>query len=242
MRHSPYQSLENRFRRLFALRDAEAFLTWDLAAMMPPGGADSRAEQLAQLRAVQHNLLTTPDMGELIEMADGGGLTDGEAANLGEMRAFWRRAVALPEDLVTEVSRANSACETAWRAARPASDFAAILPHLERVLARIREKASILSEALGLAPYDALLDAFWSIHNPTTLNRQGPDIGSQYRSAVFFHDADQEKAARAAKERLDRSGRFQRPIVTEIAPAGPFWRAEEYHQRYHEKHGGHCAI
>jgi len=90
--------------------------------------------------------------------------------------------------------------------------------------------------------YDALLDAFWSIHNPTTLNRQGPDIGSQYRSAVFFHDADQEKAARAAKERLDRSGRFQRPIVTEIAPAGPFWRAEEYHQRYHEKHGGHCAI
>jgi len=90
--------------------------------------------------------------------------------------------------------------------------------------------------------YDALLDAFWSIHNPTTLNRQGPDIGSQYRSAVFFHDADQEKAARAAKERLDRSGRFQRPIVTEIAPAGTFWRAEEYHQPSHEKHGGHCAI
>lgn len=160
MRHSPYQSLENRFRRLFALRDAEAFLTWDLAAMMPPGGADGRAEQLAQLRAVQHNLLAAPDMGELIEKASGGGLTDGEAANLREMRVLWRRAVALPEDLVTELSRANSACETAWRAARPASDFAAILPHLERALARIREKAGILSEALGLAPYDALLDAY----------------------------------------------------------------------------------
>lgn len=160
MRHSPYQSLENRFRRLFALRDAEAFLSWDLAAMMPPGGADSRAEQIAQLRAVHHNLLTTPDMGELIETATGGGLTSGESANLREMRDMWRRAVALPEDLVTELSRACSACETAWRAARPANDFAAILPSLERALARIREKAAILAETLGLAPYDALLDAY----------------------------------------------------------------------------------
>ena len=160
MRHSPYQSLENRFRRLFALRDAEAFLSWDLAAMMPPGGADSRAEQIAQLRGVQHNLLTAPDMGELIETASGGGLTPGESANLREMRDMWRRAVALPEDLVTELSRACSACETAWRAARPANDFAAILPALERALARIREKAAILAQALDLAPYDALLDAY----------------------------------------------------------------------------------
>ena len=90
--------------------------------------------------------------------------------------------------------------------------------------------------------YEDLLEVFWRVHDPTTLNRQGPDVGAQYRSAVFFHDADQEKAARAVKERLDKSGRFRRPVVTEIAPAGPFWRAEEYHQRYHEKHGGHCAI
>ncbi|MDX9859481.1 MAG: carboxypeptidase M32 [Rhodospirillales bacterium] len=160
MRHSPYQALEGRFRRLFALRDAEAFLTWDLAAMMPPGGADSRAEQLAQLRAIQHNLLTAPDMGELIEAAEGGDLNPGETANLREMRAQWRRAAALPEDLVTELSRAFSVCETTWRAARPASDFAAILPHLERALARVREKAAILAEALDVPPYDALLDGY----------------------------------------------------------------------------------
>ncbi len=86
--------------------------------------------------------------------------------------------------------------------------------------------------------YDQLLDVFWNGHNPTQLNRQGPDVGTQYRSAIFFHDAEQEKAARASKERLAASGKFARPIVTEISPAQPFWRAEEYHQRYFEKRGG----
>ena len=85
--------------------------------------------------------------------------------------------------------------------------------------------------------YEALLDAFWSCHDPTTKDRQGPDVGSQYRSAIFFHNPTQEAAARASKQRLDAAGRFRRPIVTEIAPAGPFWRAEEYHQRYLEKRG-----
>ena len=85
--------------------------------------------------------------------------------------------------------------------------------------------------------YEALLDAFWSCHDPTTKDRQGPDVGSQYRSAIFFHDPTQEAAARASKQRLDAAGRFRRPIVTEIAPAGPFWRAEDYHQRYLEKRG-----
>jgi peptide-methionine (S)-S-oxide reductase len=85
--------------------------------------------------------------------------------------------------------------------------------------------------------YDALLDAFWGCHDPTTKDRQGPDVGTQYRSAVFFHTPAQEAAARASKERLDAAGRFRRPIVTEIVPAGPFWRAEEYHQRYLEKRG-----
>jgi len=89
-----------------------------------------------------------------------------------------------------------------------------------------------------VVPYDRLLDVFWESHNPTQLNRQGPDVGTQYRSAIFFHDAEQEKAARASKERLAASGKFARPIVTEISPARPFWRAEEYHQRYFEKRGG----
>ena len=91
--------------------------------------------------------------------------------------------------------------------------------------------------------YDRLLDVFWDNHDPTTLNRQGPDIGEQYRSAIFFHTPEQEAAAKASKARLERSGRFRRPIVTEITPASAFWRAEEYHQRCLEKRGlAHCTI
>jgi peptide-methionine (S)-S-oxide reductase len=85
--------------------------------------------------------------------------------------------------------------------------------------------------------YDDLLTVFWSNHDPTTLNRQGPDRGTQYRSAIFYHDEAQRAAAVASKERWDRSGRFRSPIVTEITPASTFYRAEEYHQRYLEKHG-----
>jgi peptide-methionine (S)-S-oxide reductase len=91
--------------------------------------------------------------------------------------------------------------------------------------------------------YEKLLDVFWENHDPTTLNRQGPDVGEQYRSAIFFESPEQEAAARASKERLEKSGRYKRSIVTEIEPASTFYRAEEYHQRYLEKHGlAHCRI
>ncbi len=89
----------------------------------------------------------------------------------------------------------------------------------------------------AVTSYDDLLNVFWENHDPTTLNRQGPDVGRQYRSAIFFESPDQEAAARASKERLEKSGRFKRPIVTEIEPAAEFWRAEEYHQQYLEKRG-----
>jgi peptide methionine sulfoxide reductase msrA/msrB len=85
--------------------------------------------------------------------------------------------------------------------------------------------------------YAELLDAFWSCHDPTTLDRQGPDVGSQYRSAIFFHDAEQERIARASMAEVDAMHVFRRKIVTQIAPAGPFFSAEEYHQRYFEKQG-----
>lgn len=85
--------------------------------------------------------------------------------------------------------------------------------------------------------YDQLLRAFFDLHDPTTLNRQGPDFGKQYRSVIFFHDAEQERAAQKIKDELDRSGRLPGKIVTQIVPASYFWRAEEYHQRYFEKHG-----
>jgi peptide-methionine (S)-S-oxide reductase len=85
--------------------------------------------------------------------------------------------------------------------------------------------------------YEQLLDVFWENHDPTTLNRQGPDVGSQYRSAIFFHSPAQEAAARASKARLEAAKRFRRPIVTQIEPAATFYRAEDYHQQYLEKRG-----
>ena len=85
--------------------------------------------------------------------------------------------------------------------------------------------------------YRQLLDLFWRIHDPTTPNRQGPDVGRQYRSAVFFHSVEQESAAKASKENLQTSGQFRRPVVTEITPASTFYRAEDHHQRYFEKRG-----
>lgn len=95
----------------------------------------------------------------------------------------------------------------------------------------------------AVVSYEQLLEAFFAMHDPTTKDRQGPDIGSQYRSAVFFHTPEQKSAARAAIERLDESGRFRRAVVTEVVPAVEFWRAEEYHQRYVEKHGGEaCGV
>ena len=85
--------------------------------------------------------------------------------------------------------------------------------------------------------YEQLLEVFWTCHDPTTLNRQGPDVGSQYRSAIFYHDAEQAEAAGASKQALNRSGRLSNPIVTEINAAGRFYKAEEYHQQYLEKRG-----
>ena len=85
--------------------------------------------------------------------------------------------------------------------------------------------------------YEQLLNVFWQCHNPTQLNRQGPDVGTQYRSVIFYFDDEQRELAQQSMQRLQKSNRYLRPIVTQIVPAGPFWRAEEYHQRYLEKRG-----
>jgi peptide-methionine (S)-S-oxide reductase len=90
--------------------------------------------------------------------------------------------------------------------------------------------------------YRQLLDRFFDIHDPTTSNRQGPDVGSQYRSAIFYLTPAQRTEAVAVRDSLAKSGRFARPIVTEVVQADTFWRAEEYHQKYHEKHGGACPV
>jgi peptide-methionine (S)-S-oxide reductase len=89
----------------------------------------------------------------------------------------------------------------------------------------------------AVARYDELLKTFWENHDPTQLNRQGPDWGSQYRSAIYFHTPEQEAAARASKDALEKAHRYSKPIVTQIVPAVTFYPAEEYHQQYLEKRG-----
>ncbi|WP_048135007.1 peptide-methionine (S)-S-oxide reductase MsrA [Methanolobus sp. WCC1] len=88
-----------------------------------------------------------------------------------------------------------------------------------------------------IVPYEKLLELFWELHDPTSLNKQGPDVGTQYRSAIFYHNEDQKNKAIFSKNELELSNRFKNPVVTQILPAGPFYRAEEYHQQYFEKTG-----
>lgn len=95
----------------------------------------------------------------------------------------------------------------------------------------------------SVVTYEQLLEVFWTNHDPTTLNRQGPDVGTQYRSVIFTYSPEQKAAAEKSKAAMNESGRFRRPIVTQIEPAPKFHRGEEYHQRYLEKRGlAHCAI
>jgi peptide-methionine (S)-S-oxide reductase len=112
-------------------------------------------------------------------------------------------------------------------------------PTYEEVCAHTTGHAEVVEVTYdpGRVSYDTLLQIFWDCHDPTQLNRQGPDVGSNYRSAIFFHTPEQEQMARQSKEKLDVSHRHRRPIVTEITPAATFWRAEEYHQQYLAKQG-----
>ncbi len=159
---SAYKELETRFARLGALAEAEGVLHWDMSTMMPSGGTTARAEQLAALKVTRHDLLTHPSVGELLDRASGeaAGLNPWQKANLREMRRLWQNATALPGDLVAALSKACSISETVWRKARPESDFKALLPSLEEVLRLTREKAQARGTALGLDPYDALLDQY----------------------------------------------------------------------------------
>ncbi|MGF1611475.1 MAG: carboxypeptidase M32 [Kiloniellales bacterium] len=159
---SAYGALEGRFRRLYALREAAAVLHWDMSAMMPAGGAAARTEQLAALDVTCHELITDAAMGELFAQAEveTATLDPWRAANLREMRREWLHATALEAGLVEALSRACKRCEFAWRAARPASDFAAVLPSLKELLALVRQAAAAKAERLGLSSYDALLDEY----------------------------------------------------------------------------------
>jgi carboxypeptidase Taq len=155
---SAYPELEARFRRLGTVEEAVAMLHWDAAAMMPAGGAAARAEQLATMRGIAHQLLTAPDLAAA-ETQDNS-LDAWQRANIREMRRRRRHASAVPGDLVEAKSKACSESEAVWRVARPADDFAAVLPGLERVLALTREVAAAKAVAFGTSAYEALLDQY----------------------------------------------------------------------------------
>lgn len=155
-----YRKLEERFGRIARLAEAGAVLHWDSAVMMPSGGAEARSEQLATLRTVTHEMLVDPAVGDWLEEAGDASLDAWQQANLAEMRRAWTHATAVPGELVAELSRKGSTCEMVWRQARLEDDFDRLAPHLRDVLDIVRQTAHAKGEALGLTPYDALLDQY----------------------------------------------------------------------------------
>ncbi|GEO82386.1 carboxypeptidase M32 [Pararhodospirillum oryzae] len=160
------RALHQRFARLSAIEDALAILQWDRAAVMPDGGGEGRAEQIAVLSGLHHDILAAPETGHLLDDAEteqGAGdpvVASWHQANRAEMRRRHVHATALPRDLVEALARGASVCEQAWRAARPQADFALVQQPLEALLALVRESARAKAEALGCGLYDALLDEY----------------------------------------------------------------------------------
>lgn len=205
MSEKAYVLLEQRFRRIQALRDAESMLHWDLATVMPPGGGESRAEQLAVLRSVCHGLLTEREVGDLLTAAaTDASLDRWQRANVREMRREWLHATALTAAQVEALSRATSACESAWRHGRAEDDFPRVLPALRELLDRVRETAAAKADALGLSPYDALLDQY------------EPDTRSAELDVEFGKLEEALPPLLAAV--LDRQSRQSPPVMA----AGPF--------------------
>lgn len=159
--NTPYQQLETRMKRLGALNEATEMLYWDMSAMMPVGGGDARAEQLAVLNTLSHNMLTAPEFPGLLDAAEADtGLDPWRQANLREIRRRWLKATALDERLVEALTRASAKCEAKWREARPANDFRSILGDMTALLKLVREAGQAKADVLGLKLYDALLDDY----------------------------------------------------------------------------------
>jgi carboxypeptidase Taq len=159
---SPYKQLEGEWKRLHAFRGALALLRWDAAVMMPRGSADIRGEQLAALETEYHALLTAPRITRLLDRAQANlqGLEDWQVANLREMRRQRDHAIATPVSLISRLAKAVSRAEAKWLEARQTGKFEEFAPSLEEVLHLVRDKATLLGQALQLSPYDALVDEF----------------------------------------------------------------------------------
>ncbi|HWI29542.1 MAG TPA: carboxypeptidase M32 [Stellaceae bacterium] len=205
MNLTPYKTLEARFARLGALQDATAMLQWDSATLMPAGGAAARSEQLATLKVVCHETLTDPSTADLLDGAEAqNDLDQWQRANLAEMRRLWLHSTAVPADLVAALSKACSASEMRWREARPAGDFALVLPELRRVLGLVREAAAAKAERLGKSPYEALLDEYEPGGSTAVIDRLFDDLAGRLPTLI-------ERA-------LEAQSRRPAPLV----PDGPF--------------------
>lgn len=199
-----YSQLETRFKKASVLGDALSVLHWDMATMMPDGGATARAEQLALLKTLAHQAITGADMADLLAAAEVDDLDPWERANLREMRRDWVHAAAVPADLVDAMAKAESTCEMIWRQARPNADFAAVLPSLAEILTLTIQAGQAKAEALGLGIYDALLDQY------------EPDAHSAEIDTVF---ADLETFL---PDFIARALDVQAARPAAQAPAGPF--------------------
>ena len=200
-----YDRLAARFVRIATIGEASSVLGWDAAAMMPPGGGAARGDQLAVLAGMSHALLVEPAVGDDLVTAEAAAAPDPwSAANLRLMRHAYIRATALPPDLVEAQARANSACEKVWREARRNSDFPMVRPRLEEVVRLTREAAAALAAAVGLDPYDALMDGFQR-------GMRVADVTPVFaRYEAFLRDA--------LPQAEDRQARLPAPV----RPAGPF--------------------
>jgi carboxypeptidase Taq len=205
-----YAALEDRFRRISGVDGALAILDWDTAVVMPRKAAAERGEQLAVLKRVAHELLTHPETGEQLAGAEAeADLDPWQRANLREMRRRYRHAHALEPALVEAMARATTACEMTWREARAAADFAALAPRLAEVVRLVREAAGVTGAALGLSPYDALLDA------------HQPDLRDAEVVALF------DRLAAALPPLLEAVLARQAAAPEPLRPSGPFPAARQ---------------
>jgi carboxypeptidase Taq len=220
MSMTPYAQLEQEWRRLHAFRGALSLLRWDAAVMMPRGSAEVRGEQLAALETECHTLLTAPRITRLLDRAQANvqGLEDWQIANLREMRRQRDHAMATPVSLISRLAKAAAQAESHWIEARRENDYSRFAPRLEEVLHLVREKATLLGQALNLTPYDALLDEF----SPGLTT---PDIDAIFKALSrrlpgMIREAI---AAQEARTVLPLTGRFtaakQRALVVEIMKA-----------------------
>ncbi len=206
--NTAYAELVRRHQRLHRLSHLQSIAAWDQSAFMPSKGNEARAEALAEMGGLLHELATAPELKNLLEQAQSDGLDAFEMASVREMRRAWRNSNALPQALVEAMSLANSRCEHAWRTQRPANDWAGHRPNLLEVVKLAREAAGHLSQTLGLSKYDALLDQ----HEPGMRSAEVDRVFSDLRQ--WLPGLIQQVRAKQAQE-------------TVLRPQGPFSKAAQ---------------